>query len=47
MRAVRVHEFGAGDILVEEDVEPKPGHGEVLIKDEAASVNFAVLEKRS
>ncbi len=40
MRAMRIHELGAG--LVLDDVpEPQPGPGQVLLKVHACGVNFA------
>ena len=40
MRAVRVHEFGAPDVLqVEEVPQPEPVQGEVLVRVQAAGVN--------
>jgi len=40
MRAVRIHEFGAPEVMkVEETRDPVAGHGEVLIKIEAVGVN--------
>ena len=39
MQAIRVHDFGGLDSLVEEDVpEPAPGDGEVLLRVKAAGV---------
>lgn len=41
MKAIRVHEYGGADVLRVEDVaEPTAGPGEVLVKVEAAGVNF-------
>jgi NADPH:quinone reductase-like Zn-dependent oxidoreductase len=40
MRAVRYDEHGGPEVLTVEDVErPEPGHGEVLVRVEAAGVN--------
>ena len=40
MKAVRVHAFGEADVLTFEDVDdPRPGHGQVLVKLEAVGVN--------
>ncbi len=40
MKAVRVHEFGAPEVLrLEEVPEPKVGHGQVLVKVQAVGVN--------
>ena len=49
MKAVRIHNFGpTEDVLQFEEVPtPEPGHGELLIKVEAASLNRADLGLRS
>src|SRR5207244_5878247 len=48
MKAVRVHETGAADVLRYEDVDdPKPGAGEALVKIVAAGVNFLDVYYRS
>jgi NADPH:quinone reductase len=40
MKAIRVHEFGAPEVMRIEDVpEPKPGAGELLVRVKAAGVN--------
>jgi len=40
MKAIRIHEFGAVDVLTYEDVErPEPHAGEVLVRVRAAGVN--------
>ncbi len=40
MRAIRVHEFGAPEVMQVEDVpDPKPGTGQVLVRIRAAGVN--------
>ena len=40
MRAVRVHEFGAPEVLlVEELPRPEPVEGEALVRVQAAGVN--------
>lgn len=40
MKAIRVHEFGGPEVVRLEDVpDPKPGHGEVVVKMYAAGVN--------
>ena len=40
MKAIRVRQFGAPDVMVVEDVpDPTPGDGEVLVKIHAAGVN--------
>ena len=41
MKAVRVHETGAADVLRYEEVDdPKPAAGEALVKIAAAGVNY-------
>lgn len=48
MKAIRVHELGAPEVLRYEDVaEPKPQCGEVLVKVEAAGVNYLDIYYRS
>jgi NADPH2:quinone reductase len=48
MKAVRVHELGGPEALRYEDTcAPKPGLGEVLVKIEAAGVNFLDIYYRS
>jgi NADPH2:quinone reductase len=48
MKAARIHSYGGPDVLVYEDVPtPSPGPGEVLIKVESASVNFADVVRRN
>lgn len=39
MRAVRVHEFGIADLVVEDVDDPEAGNGEILIAAEAATIN--------
>ena len=40
MKAIRVKEFGGPEKLQLEEVpNPKPGHGQVVVKLEAAGVN--------
>ncbi|MEV5843516.1 zinc-binding dehydrogenase [Streptomyces sp. NPDC051985] len=47
MKAARIHEQGAPDVLVFEDVPvPSVQAGEVLVRNEAAGVNFAEIERR-
>src|ERR1700761_5020787 len=39
-KAVRIHEFGDADRLRVEDIPvPKPGPGEILVRNQAAGVN--------
>src|ERR1041384_2826516 len=48
MKAVRVHELGEPEVLrYEETSAPKPRTGEVLVKIEAAGVNFLDIYYRS
>jgi NADPH2:quinone reductase len=48
MKAVRVHELGGPDVLCYEEVsDPKPAPGEVLVKIEAAGINFLDIYYRS
>ena len=47
MKAVRLHRFGAPDVLGYEDVPtPHAGPGQILIKVESAAVNYADLMRR-
>lgn len=47
MRAVRFHELGGPEVLRLETVpDPSPGPGEVLLRIEAAGLNFSDLAKR-
>lgn len=47
MKAVRFHKTGGPDVLVYEDVDdPMPAAGEVLIRVEAAGLNFADVMRR-
>ncbi len=42
MKAIRIHEFGGAEQLKFDEIDkPSPGAGEVLIKMEAAGINFA------
>lgn len=42
MKAIRIHEFGGAKNLIVDEIErPTPRAGEVLIKTEAAGINFA------
>src|SRR5690606_16743651 len=46
-RAVRIREFGGPEVLEFVDVEPRPpGHGEILVRVEAAGLNRADLLQR-
>jgi NADPH2:quinone reductase len=47
MKAIRIHRYGPPESLVYEDVPiPQPGPGQVLIRNEAAGINFADIEQR-
>jgi NADPH:quinone reductase len=47
MRAVQIQEFGGPEVLEVTDIPtPEPGEGEVLIKVEAAGMNFADTHQR-
>jgi len=47
MKAVRFHELGGPEVLKYEDApDPMPGPGEVLLKVEAAGLNFSDIAKR-
>ena len=47
MKAVRFHKTGGPEVLVYEDVpDPTPKDGEVLIKVEAAGLNFSDVMRR-
>ncbi len=42
MKAIQIEQIGSADVLILRDVpEPVPGAGEVLIRVEAAGVNFS------
>src|SRR2546430_5395825 len=48
MKAIRVHAPGGPDALRYEDIErPTPGPGQVLVKIEAAGVNFIDIYQRT
>jgi NADPH:quinone reductase len=48
MRAIRVHEPGAEDVLrLEELADPRPGPGEVVLRVAAAGVNFIDVYQRA
>src|SRR2546430_4050190 len=48
MKAIRVHAPGGPDALGYEDIErPAPGPGQVLVKIEAAGVNFIDVYQRT
>lgn len=47
MKVVRAHAFGPPDVLVVEDIPtPQPGAGQVLVKVESATVNYADVMRR-
>ncbi|WP_232629034.1 quinone oxidoreductase family protein [Methylobacterium sp. Leaf118] len=47
MKAVRFHETGGPDVLIYEDVpDPTPGPGQILIRVEAAGMNYADVMRR-
>ena len=46
MKAVRIHDYGSTDELVEERVPPVPGPGQVLVRIRAAGVNAVDAEIR-
>ena len=48
MKAVRIHEHGGPDVLrVEEVDEPRPGRGEVLVRNRASGVNRTDIYART
>ena len=48
MKVAQLHRYGGPEVLVYEDApDPKAGAGEVLIKVESASVNFADVVRRN
>ncbi len=47
MRAIRIHAYGGPEVMqLEELPMPVPGPGQVLVRVEAASVNFLDVQKR-
>ncbi len=47
MQAVRIHAYGAPEVMRLEDIElPPPGPGQTLVRVEAASVNFLDIQHR-
>jgi NADPH2:quinone reductase len=47
MRAIRIHSYGGPEVMQLEDIPtPVPGPGQVLLRVEAASVNFLDVQKR-
>ena len=47
MRAIRIHSYGSPEVMkLEELPTPVPGQGQVLVRVEAASVNFLDVQKR-
>jgi NADPH2:quinone reductase len=47
MRAIRIHSYGGPDVMQWEELPtPVPGLGQVLVRVEAASVNFLDIQKR-
>ncbi len=47
MRAIRIHSYGGPEVMQWEELPtPTPGPGQVLIRVEAASVNFLDVQKR-
>jgi NADPH2:quinone reductase len=47
MKAIRIHKYGAPESMQLEDLPtPTPGEGQVLVRVEAASVNFLDVQKR-
>src|SRR3974377_643697 len=48
MRAIRIHETGGPEVLKLEEVElPKPGKGEVRLRQHAVGVNFIDIYHRT
>jgi NADPH:quinone reductase len=47
MHAIRIHSYGGPDVMQWEELPvPTPGPGQVLVRVEAASVNFLDVQKR-
>lgn len=47
MKAIRIHQYGPPDVLTREELDmPSPRPGEVLVKVDAAGVNFADVARR-
>lgn len=47
MKAVRIHRYGPPECLIYEDVPiPQAGPGQVLVRNEAAGINFADIDQR-
>ena len=47
MRAIRIHSYGSPEVMKWEELPtPVPGQGQVLVRVEAASVNFLDVQKR-
>ena len=47
MRAIRIHKYGSPEVMKWEELPtPVPGAGQVLVRVEAASVNFLDVQKR-
>jgi NADPH2:quinone reductase len=48
MRAIRVHQYGGPEAMrLEELATPAPGPGQVLVRIEAAGVNFIDVYQRT
>jgi NADPH:quinone reductase len=47
MKAARFHKTGGPEVLIYEDVpDPVPGPGQILLKVEAAGVNYVEIMRR-